>query len=449
MNKLIPIVTAVCLAAPAAAQEPKFESLDQLLKAVKGGMRASNEELKKREAEFRASKNKQQALLRKAKADRDAADKRGQALELSFEENENRIAELEETLRSRLGTMGELFGVIRQVAGDTRGHIESSITTSQLPGRAEPLAELAESKALPSVKQLENLWYALAQEAAEAGKVMRYSSTVIKPDGNEVQQEVVRVGPFNAVAQGKYLKWDPEVQKLRELARQPPGQYLATIPDLEEATEGIVRTALDPSRGQILEMLVDTPTLRERLEFGGVIGLIIMGLGAIGLIIGLIRLMQLFLVGAKVRAQEGKDTPNANNPLGRVMKVHADNRELDTETLELKLDEAIVREQSRLERFLWAIKVVSVVAPLLGLLGTVTGMIKTFQNIVLFGTGDPKMMAGGISEALVTTMLGLIVAIPLVLVHSWVKSLSSRVMDVLAEQSTGIIAEHAEKERAA
>jgi biopolymer transport protein ExbB len=449
MKTLAFFLTTAFVAPGASAQDPQFKSLDDLLQSVKSGMRTASEELAKREAEFLAEKKKQKGLLKNARQRRDAATARGESLERSFEENENRIAELEETLRSRLGNMGELFGVIRQVAGDTRGHISASITTSQLPGRAGPLGELAESKGLPSVKQLENLWFALAQEATESGKVVRYSATVIKPDGKEVQQEVVRVGPFNAVAGGKYLKWDQNVQKLRELARQPPGQYLGTIPELESAKSGIVRTALDPSRGQILETLVDTPTLRERLEFGGYIGLIIMLLGALGFVIGMIRLVQLFVVGAKVRVQEGKKEPNENNPLGRVMKVHADNIHLDTETVELKLDEAIVREQSRLERFLWAIKVVSVVAPLLGLLGTVTGMIKTFQNIVLFGTGDPKMMAGGISEALVTTMLGLIVAIPLVLLHSWVKSLTTRVMDVLSEQSTGIIAEHAEKEKAA
>ncbi len=448
MTRPILIAVVLALASTAAAQTPKYESLDDLLKAVKGGMRTNNEELKKREEAFATVKNTQDALLREAKAQLDAADIHSKDLERRFETNEKRITELEETLRNRLGTMGELFGVVRQVAGDTRGHIEASVVSAQYPDRAAPLTALVQSKSLPSIPQLEDLWYALQREATESGKVARFAAKVVLPDGSEQEREVVRVGPFNAVAAGKYLVWSPEVKKLRELKRQPPSHFLSTAKDLEDAESGMVRFALDPSRGQILDMMVQTPTLQERIESGGAVGYIIIAIGIIGLLIGLIRLVQLSWVRSRVRSQQSHATPNGNNPLGRIMQVHNANLGLSTETLELKLDEAIAHEQSRLERLLWAIKVVSVVAPLLGLLGTVTGMIKTFQIIVLFGTGDPKMMAGGISEALVTTMLGLIVAIPLVVLHSWVKSLSSHVMDVLAEQSTGIIAEHANKDRA-
>ena len=148
----------------------------------------------------------------------------------------------------------------------------------------------------------------------------------------------------------------------------------------------------------------------------------ILCLGALALIGGVIRMVYLVSLHAKFGAQCSAESASESNPLGRVMKVYQDSPDLDTETLELKLDEAILKEQSHIDSFLWAIKVVSVAAPLMGLLGTVTGMIETFQAITLFGTGDPKLMAGGISEALVTTMLGLIVAIPLVLLHSWLRT---------------------------
>jgi biopolymer transport protein ExbB len=253
----------------------------------------------------------------------------------------------------------------------------------------------------------------------------------------------VRVGVFNAVSRGKYLAWQPDVRKLTEIARQPPSRYVSTVGDLESATD-TVRFAIDPSRGSILSLLVQTPDTIERLQYGGIIGYLIIGLGVLGFIIGLLRLVYLFLVGSRVRSQQKAAEPKANNPLGRVLAVAKQNPDLDTESLELKLDEAILREQAGLERFLWLIKVVSVVAPLMGLLGTVTGMIRTFQAITLFGTGDPKLMAGGISEALVTTMLGLIVAIPLVLMHSWVSSMSRDLMDVIGEQSAGIIARRVE-----
>ena len=147
--------------------------------------------------------------------------------------------------------------------------------------------------------------------------------------------------------------------------------------------------------------------------------------------------------GRAVKAQSSAKKPNANNPLGRVMKVGNDNLDKDIETLELKLAEAIMSERPAIERGINVVKIISVVAPLAGLLGTVTGMIVTFQQITLFGTGDPKIMAGGISQALVTTVLGLVVAIPTTLAHSFLQSSARSVVDVLEEQATGIVAEKA------
>jgi biopolymer transport protein ExbB len=105
------------------------------------------------------------------------------------------------------------------------------------------------------------------------------------------------------------------------------------------------------------------------------------------------------------------------------------------------LDEVVLRESGKLESFIWLVRIVSVVAPLMGLLGTVTGMIRTFQSITLFGAGDPRMMAGGISEALVTTMLGLVTAIPLVLLHAALANNTKKIVDTLDEQSAGLIAQ--------
>lgn len=448
MKSIIPVMALVtAVASPALGQGAKPASMDELLQRVKSGWKKENVEAKKREQRFIQARDKQQALLDQAEKALAAEERRGATLEKTFQENETRIAQLEEQLQARLGNMGELFGVIRQVAGDTRGIVESSMVSAEFPNRTEQLAKLAESKALPSLDQLEGLWYTLQQEMIESGRVVRFRAPVVVPGGEEVSREVVRVGVFNAVSAGKYLQWLSEAQKLAELGRQPPARYVATAEDLQKATSGYVRAAVDPSRGSILSLLVQTPSLSERLSYGGAIGYIILSLGAIAVVIALIRLVYLFMVGIRVRTQRNETQPNPNNPLGRVMKVYADNPRMEPETLELKLDEAIVRETATLERFLWAVKVVSVVAPLMGLLGTVTGMIQTFQSITLFGTGDPKLMASGISEALVTTMLGLVVAIPLVLLHSWLSSLTRNILTILNEQSAGVIAARAEKER--
>jgi len=190
--------------------------------------------------------------------------------------------------------------------------------------------------------------------------------------------------------------------------------------------------------------LIDTPNRTERIQQGGYVGYVIIILGVAALLLGLVRWAVISVTSRKVAAQRKSDRANPGNPLGRVLSVFEKNREVDPETLELKLDEAVLRESSKIERFLWIVKTISVVAPLLGLLGTVTGMIQTFQAITLFGAGDPKMMAGGISEALVTTMLGLMTAIPLVLLYDTLSNSTRRIIDILDEQSAGLIAMRSE-----
>ena len=432
--------------APAQAADREALSLDQLLERVRSGWRAERQGNAKREADFRAARANQKKALEQARAEQAAEEDRSTALEKQFEQNELSIAEQEDLLKQRLGTLGELFGVVRQVAGDTRSQVENSLISSQYPGREEFLDELGQSKALPSIEALEKLWATLLQEMTESSKVVRFDTTVVQVNGEEIPQQVVRVGAFNAVAGGRYLKWVYEVQKLGEIGRQPAPKYVSTVSRLEAATSGMVKFAVDPARGQILSMLVATPSFRERIDFGGPVGYAIIVLGLATFCFGALRLVYVFIVNRKVVAQKKSDQPSKGNPLGRVLQIYADNREADTETLELKLEEQVLKETARIEGFLWLIKVVSAVAPLMGLLGTVTGMIKTFQIITLFGTGDPKMMASGISEALVTTMLGLYAAIPLVLMHSLLSSMARGVTNVLEEQTTGLIAIQAESE---
>ncbi len=425
------------------------ESLDELLERVKRGRIESQAINRQREAQFRAKKSEQQRLLREAQATRDRLERRSAQLEKGFNENEIRITQLEEQLRNRLGNLGELFGVVRQVAGDTRGVLDSSLATAQFPGRAEPMAQLAESKVLPSIEELEGLWFTLLQEMVESGKVVRFNTTVVLPDGKQVQRDVVRVGVFNAISDGKFLRYMPDTGKLIELPRQPAGRYLGAAEDLEEAQSGMVAMAVDPSRGSILALLVQSPTVTERIQQGGLIGYITIALGLMGLVIVIMRFYSLLRTGSAMREQmKNPDKADPGNPLGRVIQVYDEYGTADTETLELKLDESILKDAPRLESGLTTIKVLSIIAPLLGLLGTVTGMILTFQQITLFGTGDPKMMAGGISQALVTTMIGLTVAIPLTLLHSWLRDRSKGLIQVLEEESAGMVARRAEAEHA-
>jgi len=418
---------------------PQPKSLDELLEMVRQGFEAERAENRRREEEFRHNKQAQERLLNEALATLAGEEATSQRLEVRYNENEPAIGAAQERLTDRLGELGELFGVVRMVATDLGGQTWDSLTSSELGGRRDLLDRLGRSK-LPSTEDLEKLWFELQREITEQGKVVRYRATVLTTEGSQAEREIIRAGPFSAIANGRYLLWEPGDQQLRELTRQPPSRYLDTVASFENATTAYAKLAVDPSRGGLLNALIDTPSPKERIQQGGYVGYVIITLGILALVVGLWRWAAITVTSRKVAAQRKRERASPGNPLGRVLGVYEQNRNADTETLELKLDEVVLRESSKLESFLWLVKTVSVIAPLLGLLGTVTGMIQTFQAITLFGAGDPKMMAGGISEALVTTMLGLTTAIPLVLLSDTLANSTRRVNDILDEQSAGLIA---------
>jgi biopolymer transport protein ExbB len=447
MKKLL-LVAAAFTVALGAQPAMAVESLDQLLQQVRQSRSQLSAENQAREQRFLQNRNEQQALLRQAQEQLAAEERRSDQLTGQFNANELQLAELNETLRLQLGNFGELFGVVRQVSGDTVGLIRTSLVTAQDPGREELAERLAQVRGVPSMEDLNALRALLTEEMVRSSKVARFEATVTKPDGTSAQETVVRIGVFNLISSNGFLNYLPDTQTILELARQPQARFVRMASDLYNASPNTtVAAAVDPGRGSLLALLIQEPSLGERIDQGGLVGYVIIALGIIGLLIALVRWLYLGAVGARIRSQLKHEEPNENNPLGRILKVHHDNRDADTETLELKLDEAILREVPKLETWQGGIKVIAAVAPLLGLLGTVTGMIATFQAITLFGTGDPKLMAGGISQALVTTVLGLTVAIPLVLLHSVVASRSKALIEVLEGQSAGIVARQSEAGR--
>jgi biopolymer transport protein ExbB len=440
-------------------------TMEDLLELIREGRLHENDLNRQREAQFVSRRQDQQRLLDEAKAERRRLEQRADQLETQFEENEIKIGDLQEALDKRLGSLRELFGVLQQVSGDTRGLFAASVISTQFPGRGKFLGELAakmgKSTELASIEEMERLWYELQREMIESGKIVTFPSRVTMADGETRETNVTRVGSFNVVADGDYLDFTGET--LVELPRQPSGRFTSTVSDLEEAEPGeLVPFGVDPTRGSLLKLMIQAATLEEQvgtlfsfaaadcyLPFcdgqGGYVGSVIILGGILGVLLAIERLITLSMIGARVAAQTRSDHASDDNPLGRVLRVYEENKDVDVDTLELKLSEAILGEQPKLTRNITLIQVISVVAPLLGLLGTVIGMIITFQAITLFGTGDPKTMAGGISTALMTTVLGLCVAIPTVLLHSIVNTRSKSVMHVLSEQAQGMVAQHAER----
>ena len=448
-------------AAPAAGdlEVVKASSLDELLDNVEQRRVVESREHTARERRFAAEKANQAKMLQDAKDERRREQRRSDRLETTFEENEIRIGDLQEQLDKRLGSLRELFGVLQQVAGDTRGLFEGSLISSQYPNRGEFLGDLAKkmgtSSQLASIDEMESLWFELQREMTESGKISRYPGTITRLSGDKDNTDIVRVGSFALLGGGEYLQWNVDTQTITEIARQPSGRHTSTAADLQSAQPGeIVEFSVDPTRGSLLALLIQAATLGERVGSitsgftdgqGGIIGAIIIWVGIIALLVALERVFTLFTTTKKVNAQRGSSSPSQDNPLGRVLSVYEENKDVDVETLELKMGEAILGETPELTKRISFIQVISVVAPLAGLLGTVIGMIETFQAITLFGTGDPKTMAGGISTALMTTVLGITVAIPTTLLHQFVQGLSKDVLHIIEEQSAGLIAEHAEK----
>ncbi|RUP81277.1 energy transducer TonB [Alteromonas sp. KS69] len=443
-------LVALSLSAGAVAQNDRAMDLDALLKQLEEGQFAQSEQNKQRERDFIAQRAEQDQVLRDTRARRDQMLAQSEQLETQFEENEFKLADLNGALDTRLGSLKELFGVLQQIAGDTKNKFYNSVVSAQISGRSDFLDKMAQdmgsSSKLASIEEIERVWFEMQREMTESGKVTKFTTDVVEAGGQKVSKDVVRVGPFALVADGKYLEYNGVTGTVSELIRQPADRYNSSAAELQESTSGeLVQFGIDPTGGSILGLLVQAPNLKERVEQGGVVGYIILIVGAFGLLLAIERLITLSLIRMKVNKQLKSKEVKTNNPLGRVLKVRDEHPNADVEALELHLTEAILGEVPKLGRNLTIIKIISVVAPLMGLLGTVTGMINTFQAITLFGTGDPKLMAGGISTALVTTVLGLVVAIPMTLLYAMLNTRSKNIVYILQEQASGVIAERAER----
>ena len=433
------------------AAEADIKSLDELLDLVKQGRLEQSKENRARERRFKTDQINQEKQLNEAIAERKQLEKESEALEKNYDANKEILDELTVRLNSRMGSLKELFTHLQSATADVSMSLQGSITSVEMPSRFLELQtlsnHLAQNRNLPKIEELEQLWYQLQREMVESGKIKHLNLEVINTDGEPVVADVVRVGTFNLLSGKHYLQYIPETGKVIELNKQPPEFMLGNVEDYTQSTEGMSKVAIDPTRGALLTMLLDTPDFADRIEQGGFIGYVIIATGIIGVILALERIMFLIITTRKIADQRRNGEVKGDNPLGRIFLAYEKHKNLALESLELKLGEAILRERAPLEKHLTLIKIIAVIAPLMGLLGTVTGMINTFQTITLFGTGDPQLMAGGISQALATTVLGLSVAIPVVFFHTLASTRSQAILAVLEEQSTGLVAEKAEQEK--
>ncbi len=439
LNKLVSvmglslILTAPTFAATDLVQQAKTENRTEQTHNVK-----READFKKTEQELKAEKA---ALVAKRNALQAEADK----LSAQFSKNENSLARLEEKLRLETGSLGEIFGVVRQNAKEIRAELENSVTGVDRQQYASVIDDIVAAKSLPSMKQLIGLWHAMDEQIHASGEISTHDIAFIDGEGRTQTTSATRIGALGLVTEQGYVNWNNARKDAIAYQKQPDnGPTSSSLASIEQGDTATV--VLDPSRGTLLEQLAQAPTLQQRLEAGGVIGKIILVLLAVGLIIGVYRGIVLAISRQKIQAQLKTPNQPGNNPLGRILSVYNKEQNRSVEALELRLLEAVVDEQTGLEKGLSMLKLLAALAPMLGLLGTVTGMIETFQVITQFGNGDPKVMAGGISMALVTTVLGLVAAMPLLLAHNILSTQAENIRNILEKQGIGLVAEEAERE---
>ena len=436
-----------------AEETEEVSTVEALLALVKEGKTQEQAANTDRENQFLANRDKQASILAAEKRELARQEKIADTLEAEYKKNEGILRVKEDAYKKELGSLVELFGHLQSSAGEAAVQFSGSLTGAQYgKERVNFLnnltGKMSETTELPTIREIEGLWYELQREMVASGQVVSFTTNVIDVDGETSECNVTRVGLFNAVCDGKYLEYATSKGQYAFLPRQPAGRYTKTAKSVGNAEVGEqVRFGIDPTGptgGSLLANLIQTPSIMERAQQGREVGYAIIFVGLIAVIFAFYKLYSLYMISTAVKKQANNKALDAANPLGRVLKVGQDHFNKDIDTLELKLAEAIMAERPKIDSGIGFIKIISVIAPLAGLLGTVTGMIVTFQMITLYGTGDPKLMAGGISQALVTTVLGLLVAIPTSLLHSFTQSSARGIVSILEEQSTGILAERAE-----
>ncbi|HEU5399313.1 MAG TPA: MotA/TolQ/ExbB proton channel family protein [Gammaproteobacteria bacterium] len=442
--RILSLALGLVTASVAWSADQAAGNLDQLLDQVRNAAQQNTALSQQREQQFNAQAAQQAQILATAKEALAAEQTRNQQLQTQFDANKAQLDNLIGQLRTKEGDFSQVFDNARQVASDLKVTLDDSLVSAQYPGRGVFLARLAESRDLPALDDLRKLWFLMQQEMTAEGQVAKFPATITHEDGSQEKTDVVRVGVFTAVHDDSFLRYLPETGALVQPDRQPAGQWRSLAAGLTAATSGVVPMAVDPSGGDLLRSLAGQPTFFERVGQGHGIGWMILVLGAIGVLIALERGAYIFQAGRKISAQMNSSKADLGNPLGRILSVFNESKADDAETLGLRLDESLLRERPVIAARIGLLRILALVSVVLGLLGTVAGVMNTFQAMNLFGVGS-NLVASGIAAALVPTWLGLIVAAALLLCHGLLSSRSEQLMHTLEAQSASILAARAEK----
>ncbi|MDP5252948.1 MULTISPECIES: MotA/TolQ/ExbB proton channel family protein [unclassified Vibrio] len=397
---------------------------------------------REREQNFAATEKALLAQKKQLQQQRDQLQRNIDTLSDTLGDNEKQLAQLQQELNLASGSLGELFGVVRQHGKEVKNALTDAVTTIDTEHSTEVIDRIVAAETLPTMTQLTDFWQVLSEQITRSGQVHFAEVNFVDGKGNIAPVNAATVGNFALVTPQGVAEWQAKTQQAR-LYEQLPARSL-TLETLTEPSQSPVVALLDPTKGELFAQLKNKPTLTDRLVAAGGVGKVILALLVVGLVIALYRGFVLLKTRQSIVKQLKNPQSPQDNPLGRVLSVYQAEQQRSVEALELRMLETIVDEQAELEKGLSMLKLLAALAPMLGLLGTVTGMIETFQVITQFGNGDPKVMAGGISMALITTVLGLISAIPLLLAHNLLSSQAQALRHILEKQGIGLVAEQAE-----
>ncbi|MDN5864001.1 MAG: MotA/TolQ/ExbB proton channel family protein [Gammaproteobacteria bacterium] len=466
MRKLILVAIGIALTAPvatsafAAPRQNGVNSPTELLGQIKAEVQGKSALFKKHRAAFAAaSPEQQQAMMKQAQSALEKAKTASEKTANQFIENSAQVTEITNKLHDKVSALKlmPVFALARKAASNTATVFQGSLIATQLeppkgePNRLEFLYMLANEDSTPTIAQLERLWYELQRGLTAQGQVVRYQTSVVDPDGTSAVQSVLRIGPFTASSGGRFLNYIPALKTLSILPRPLPGEFGDILYSFTHSNKEYARAVVDSSGGALMIMMINSPSWLQRIDLGGTVGYVIIIVGIIGLILFLFQLVRLIIVRIGVSRQlKNIEEPKKDNPLGRVLLAHKgdpDQIEEDYELAELRLTEAVLHEEPKLTRFQNYLRLAVAAGPLLGLIGTVVGMIITFQTITETGSADPRLMATGIGHAMIATVLGLAIAIPLLFANALLHSLSDGLLQNLEKQSAGFLAEGIERER--
>lgn len=417
-------------------------------------------------AQAAAQESRRQILSDRSKLNQAIANLRQRIMGVDVElkvlksENENLTAQADELTAKRdevQGTIQELSGVIRMNAKDVRSLLDDSFLTGVYQPDTRFLAAMTDNSVIPGMDQIKAMSNLMFDQIDQGGSVSLETGTIVNREGKSQESQILILGAFTAAyrldKESGFLNYSHGEDKLYALSKLPPAAMQDQLTRYMTGKSDAV--PMDISRGGALNQLIHDLSLVDQIPKGGPIVWPILAILLLGALITLERIF--FILKRKISletvcgwietqaAARNWDACTATcdkykkNPVIRVIRSGVDSRSLPREDMENAVQEAILKEIPPMERFLSTMGMLAAIAPLLGLLGTVTGMIDTFHVITMHGTGDPRMMSGGISEALVTTMLGLSVAIPIMLSHTLLSRAVENSVGMMEEKAVALI----------